>query len=64
MAYMFPGNMCPSGKNKIPVTMSLPDNLPQSFDYEDSNFLFYRFKVQVVPVHTSDVTDKNGNCSL
>ena len=37
MAYIFPGNICPSGNTDIPVTMSLPDNIPQSINYNDGN---------------------------
>ena len=37
MAYMFPGNMCPSGYTEIPVTMNLPDNLPQTIYYQNGD---------------------------
>ena len=65
MAYMFPGNLCPSGYSGIPVTMNLPDNLPQSIEYQSGDIkIYYRFIAQVVPVYTCDVTDEDGSCSL
>ena len=59
--------MCPSGRTEIPITMNLPDNIQQSIYFKRVDLakkIFYIFKVQVVPVFTSDVTDEYGGCSL
>jgi len=64
MAYMFPDNMCPSSRSSIPFTMKLPENLPQSVNYMNKICIYYNFQAQVVPVYTSDVTDKFGGCKL